>query len=416
MRALVAAFAATLAAASTVAADCVPTATDLCLGGGRFRAALEWHDPYNGGSGTGRAEPLTEDSGYFWFFRETNLELVIKVLDGRPVNDRFWVFTAALSTVEHRLEITDTVSGLSRRYHNPPFEQARLADTAAFDQRLIAGGLLWIGAHPDDELLLAPWLGQACVEAGRPCTLLVATRGESGVCRLPGGCEPDLGTVRAAEMEAAAAALGAELVQWTLADGAGGDPQAVTAAWAAQSGGEEAPIDRLAAAIGSAAPSAVLTFDPRHGSTCHPDHRALGSLALEALRRLGPAAPPAWLVATRPDGSPHGSFGGYLPAVAGDQRLIHYDATRPLASAGGEAWGFVPRLAEIHTSQFPPAAVAALAAAPPARRRVHLLPAPAASAADPAYQGLCGGGAAAPAATGGPRRIQSAPDGPTPRR
>jgi hypothetical protein len=230
-------FAAALAAVPFAAADCVPTATDLCLGNGRFRATLTWHDPYNGGAGAGRAEPLTVDSGYFWFFRPSNLELVAKILDGRPVNDRFWLFTAALTTVEHWLEVTDTVSGLSRRYHNPPFVQARLADTAAFDQRLLAGGLLWIGAHPDDELLLAPWLGQACAEDGRPCTLLVATRGESGACRLPAGCLPDLGTVRAAEMEAAAAVLGAGLVQWTLADGAGGEPEAVIAAWAAYGGG-----------------------------------------------------------------------------------------------------------------------------------------------------------------------------------
>jgi LmbE family N-acetylglucosaminyl deacetylase len=383
---------AAVAAGSAAAADCVDTETDLCLAGGRFRAALEWHDPYNGGGGTGSAAPITDDSGYFWFFRESNIEVVTKVLDGRPVNQSFWVFGAALTTVEHWLEITDTESGLSRRYHNPPFVQARLADTAALDQRLLGGGLLWIAAHPDDELLVAPWLGQACVEDSRSCTLLVATRGENGACRLPGGCPPDLGTARTAEMEAAAALLGAGLVQWTLSDNPGGGPAAVIAAWSAESGGEQELVGRLAAAIASAAPAAVLTFDPRHGSTCHPDHRALGSLVIEALRTLGPSAPPLWLIATRPDGSPHGTFHGYLPAVAGDPRLVHYDATRVLSSAGGEAWEFVTRLAAAHASQYPPAALAALAEAPAARRRVHLVPASAAAPADPAYQGLCGGG------------------------
>lgn len=193
-------------------------------------------------------------------------------------------------------------------------------------------------------------------------------------------------------MAAAAAALGAGLVQWRLADGPGGDPETVRAAWAAESGGEEALVGRLAAAIAGAAPAAVVTFDPRHGSTCHPDHRALGTLVLEALGRLGAAAPPAWLVATRPDGSPHGGFRGYLPAVAGDDRLLHYDATRPLASAGGEAWSWVVRIAEAHRSQYPPAAVAALAGAPPARRRNYLLPWRPGAGADPAYEGLCGGG------------------------
>lgn len=398
---------AALAAASTASSDCIPDSTSLCLADDRFRVTLDWHDPYNGGSGSGRAEPLTGDSGYFWFFAPSNLELVTKVLDGGPVNRHFWIFGAALTTVEHRLEVTDTASGLSRRYHSPPFVPARIADTAAFDQRLLGGGLLWIAAHPDDELLVAPWLGQACVEDGRPCTLLVVTRGENGVCRLPGGCGPDLGALRAAEMEAAAAVLGADLAQWTLTDGPAGDPDAVIAAWAAESGGEEALVQRLATAIASAAPAAVITFDPRHGSTCHPDHRALGSLVLAALRRLGPPAPPVWLVATRPDGSPHETFHGFVPAVPGDSRLLHYDATRPLGSAGGEAWSFVSSLAAAHASQYPPAALAALAAAPVARRRIHLLPASAAALADPAYLGLCGG----PGAAGRTDAGRADPDG-----
>jgi hypothetical protein len=36
--------------------------------------------------------PLGADTGYFWFFEDTNVELVVKVLDGRAINGHTWVF------------------------------------------------------------------------------------------------------------------------------------------------------------------------------------------------------------------------------------------------------------------------------------------------------------------------------------
>src|SRR2546422_4479037 len=61
-----------------------------------------------------------------------------------------------------------------------------------------AARILWIGAHPDDETLVAPILGPACARQNAVCTLLVFTRGERGGCAIPSGCGPDLGSVRAA--------------------------------------------------------------------------------------------------------------------------------------------------------------------------------------------------------------------------
>src|SRR5207248_1606521 len=68
--------------------------------------------------------------------------------------------------------------------------------------------ILWIGAHPDDEILVAPILGRECVERGAQCALLVMTRGEGG-----GSTE-----VRTAEMQRAAELLHATLTHWTFAD------------------------------------------------------------------------------------------------------------------------------------------------------------------------------------------------------
>lgn len=56
---------------------------------------------------------------YFWFFHRDNLELVVKMLDGRIVNGRFWVFYGALSDVEYTLRVTDRVTGDVKAYDNP---------------------------------------------------------------------------------------------------------------------------------------------------------------------------------------------------------------------------------------------------------------------------------------------------------
>ena len=67
----------------------------LCLAQDRFRLTVAWSA--GGKSGTGHAHTLTEDTGYFWFFDPANIEIVVKVLDGRPVNGSFWVFYGGLS-------------------------------------------------------------------------------------------------------------------------------------------------------------------------------------------------------------------------------------------------------------------------------------------------------------------------------
>jgi len=103
----------------------------LCLNGNRFRVTAAWRIP-SGASGAGVPVPLTGDTGYFWFFSSNNVELVVKVVDGRAVNGRFWVFSGALSDVEYTLTILDTVTGAVRTYSNPQGTLASRADTAAF--------------------------------------------------------------------------------------------------------------------------------------------------------------------------------------------------------------------------------------------------------------------------------------------
>jgi hypothetical protein len=118
-------------AAGHAQGSCTPAPTALCLGGDRFRAEVAWTVP-GLGSGPGQAVPLTADTGSFWFFSGSNLELVVKVLDGGPVNGHFWVFYGGLSDIEYTLTVTDTQTGLQKTYQNPQGRLASAADVAAF--------------------------------------------------------------------------------------------------------------------------------------------------------------------------------------------------------------------------------------------------------------------------------------------
>jgi ELWxxDGT repeat protein len=113
------------------AAGCQPAATRLCLNNGRFQVEAAWKD-FEGNRGHGQAVALTPDTGYFWFFSPSNVEAVLKVLDGRGLNNHFWTFYGALSSVEYHLTVTDTQTGAAKRYYNPPGQLASVGDTNGF--------------------------------------------------------------------------------------------------------------------------------------------------------------------------------------------------------------------------------------------------------------------------------------------
>src|SRR5262249_39326423 len=112
---------------------------------GRFRVEGVWKD-FSGNVGLAKATPRTDDTASFWFFTSSNVELMLKVLDGRPVNGNYWVFYGALSNVEYTVRVTDTRTGSVRRYANPSGAFASVADTSAF-----AGAGSVVSASSTDE-------------------------------------------------------------------------------------------------------------------------------------------------------------------------------------------------------------------------------------------------------------------------
>lgn len=133
---------AVLAALSGIAAEaraqepegsCTGDGTTLCLNDDRFRVTVQWENAA-GDSGDGQGVQLTGDTGYFWFFSEDNVEVVIKVLNGCGIGDgAYWVFIGGLTDVRVEVDVEDVEAEETKTYVN---ELGTLfvpvSDTAAF--------------------------------------------------------------------------------------------------------------------------------------------------------------------------------------------------------------------------------------------------------------------------------------------
>ncbi|HTQ78915.1 MAG TPA: hypothetical protein VMM92_02880 [Thermoanaerobaculia bacterium] len=113
--------------------SCVSDDQSLCLQGGRFRVRAQWTTG-DGQTGPGHALPLTGDTGYFWFFAATNVEVVTKVLNGCGLGSHYWFFAGGLTDVRVVLTVTDTLTAAVRQYTNPQGKAFQpIQDTSAFE-------------------------------------------------------------------------------------------------------------------------------------------------------------------------------------------------------------------------------------------------------------------------------------------
>jgi hypothetical protein len=125
----------TLAALVLVVATakpCTPSDTTLCLNSNRFAVSATWRKP-DGTTGQGHAISVTGDTGYFWFFDPSNIEVVTKLLNACVINNNYWVFGSGLTNLDVTLTYVDGATGVQQSYHNPQgvaFEPVQ--DTKAF--------------------------------------------------------------------------------------------------------------------------------------------------------------------------------------------------------------------------------------------------------------------------------------------
>lgn len=105
----------------------------LCLNSRRFLVQVDWADGKgNAGEGSVVAGG-SDDSGLFWFFNAANWEMLVKIIDGCPLNQNFWVYAAATTDVAYELRVTDLFTGDQMTYLNAQGNAAdAITDTSAF--------------------------------------------------------------------------------------------------------------------------------------------------------------------------------------------------------------------------------------------------------------------------------------------
>jgi hypothetical protein len=113
-------------------ATCTDSSTTLCLNNNRFKVEATFQTN-SGQSGNAGVVKLTPETGYFWFFNNSNVEAVVKVIDGCGLNSRYWVFAGGLTDVRVTMTLTDTKTGQVRTYTNTAgVAFAPIQDTSAF--------------------------------------------------------------------------------------------------------------------------------------------------------------------------------------------------------------------------------------------------------------------------------------------
>jgi LmbE family N-acetylglucosaminyl deacetylase len=205
-----------------------------------------------------------------------------------------------------------------------------------------ANKILVITAHPDDETLVAPLLANRCIRGGADCAILVMTTGNAA----------GLGDTRTLEMQQSAALLNLRLTQWTFSDVL----VDVGAVWASEAGDRATLVHRIGDVIAAENPDLIFTFDPRHGTTCHPAHREVGGLVLET------GAKNVFLLETAARFLDDGF------------ELRNASPMHAWTFVANDDWQYAVRVAAIHATQFSAEQVQSLRTLPVEQRRVWFAP------------------------------------------
>lgn len=103
---------------------------------GPILVSVRLTDPRAGDPRPAAGVPLSAQSAYFWFFDPDNIEVTVKVVDGRQLNGHLWVFLASSSDL--RYTVTVSRQGCfpnqcpTKAYVNRPDRRLNVADTTTF--------------------------------------------------------------------------------------------------------------------------------------------------------------------------------------------------------------------------------------------------------------------------------------------
>jgi LmbE family N-acetylglucosaminyl deacetylase len=260
--------------------------------------------------------------------------------------------------------------------------------------------VMLISAHPDDESLFAPLMAEVCRFKGARCHLVVAAEANSPGCIIPLQLDDPAActAMRRQETAASAANLNAthEFYGWrdlrTPWNDVGLDRNINE--WAEDAGGRDKLVQRISRTLAEFKPDFLLGFDPRHGTTCHPGHRATILLALEAVDELPRARrPEVWLVSdfavptmAPPDLAPIIEGFGVVRWPEDKVAVTWYDANVVLPNKR-RTWDYLVDALRLNSTQFPDVASGQLTPNPPAEHR--RIPFVALADIDPRQRGLC---------------------------
>lgn len=114
---------------------CVPSATKVCLLGGRFEISVNWEDYQHVHRDALVASAGTPESALFYFRSPLNWEFLIKIIDGCSLNNKYWVYFAAATDVGYVVTVRDTQSTAPPKQYTNPLGTASPAvnDSSAFN-------------------------------------------------------------------------------------------------------------------------------------------------------------------------------------------------------------------------------------------------------------------------------------------
>ena len=92
---------------------CSPNANTACMLDGRFKTTLTWTDPYASVQGSGRVITLAgvgSDQTFWSMYPQApnNIEVVVRMVDGRGANGKFWTSAAGFAVAGYTVTIQDT--------------------------------------------------------------------------------------------------------------------------------------------------------------------------------------------------------------------------------------------------------------------------------------------------------------------
>jgi hypothetical protein len=127
----------TVTSSTSTPGTCTNSTSSFCLLN-RFRVTLQGKDnpTRSQNQGPGQALPINNDFGFFSIPAlsndPTNIESFVKMVDGRIINNRYWVFLGGLTDFELTITVVDTTNGATKTYVKPAGSTCGWNDTSAF--------------------------------------------------------------------------------------------------------------------------------------------------------------------------------------------------------------------------------------------------------------------------------------------